>query len=463
MAEATRRRECDNPFVPVPELQFAFASDGVRIAFQRFGSGPPTVIVGEELNHIVVLWDQPEFRRSYEYLAEHLDLMLYDQRGSGNSDRVESSTVAERLLDIDAVLDAGNIERTSLIGRGSGAIVAAAYASARPDRVARVVIANGRVTEPFADEAWELADDHLADRDEVRLMVQEIWEKWGVDAAPLVAFTNPSMVDDPAVLRWWTRYQRVVVSRGEALREAADSTRLRAPVAEMQFEQPALITHMQDDRLNHIGHGRLWSQWLPHATFEAIEGDDHEWYLASNWRAVSSKHASFITGEKVDAPGVRRYAAILFTDIASSTALSLEAGNQEWRTKLDKHDRAATAAVGTFDGTVVKNTGDGILATFDNPASAIEASIALRSDLDQIGVVIRAGIHAGIIEVREEDISGSVVNLAARTMGAAPDGEIYVTSSVKDQLLGSSIRLVSAGAHKLKGFQTTRELFRVSN
>ena len=445
-----------------PELLFAEASDGVRIGYQRLGSGASTIIVAEELQHTVVRWELPEFRRAFEYLASHLDLVLYDQRGSGNSDRVESSTLSERMLDLDAVLDATDLGRVSLIGQGSGAIVAAAYASSRPDRVDRVVISNGRVPQPYEDRADELNPVSIFDQQERTVEGDTMISNWGVDATLLVSLINPSLTDDPAVVAWWTRYQRVVVSRDEAVREIGDVL-WHPSVTALQFEHPALITHTSGNRLHHIGQGRLWSEWLPHATFEPFDGDDHEIYLARNWQELLSRHVSFISGTTVETPAVRQYAAVLFTDIARSTSSSLAEGDDGWRTKLDKHDRIARSVVSDRAGTLVKMTGDGILATFENPARAVEAAVSLRSDLAHLGFTIRSGIHAGLIELRDDDISGSVVNLAARTMGAAPDTEIYITASLRDQLLGSQFAFESAGSHKLSGFQTDRELYRVAN
>ncbi|HSF84832.1 MAG TPA: adenylate/guanylate cyclase domain-containing protein, partial [Acidimicrobiia bacterium] len=444
-----------------PELRFAEASDGIRIGYQRLGSGAPAVVVGEELNHTVVLWELPEFRRAHEYLAQHLELVLYHQRGSGNSDRIESSTLSDRLLDIDAVLDAAELERVSLIGRGPGAIVAAAYASSRPDRVDAVVISNGRVPAGYRNRAWELQPVHVIAREERNVLVQAMMANWGVDASGLVSFLNPGLSDDPAVVAWWTRFQRVVVSRDEALREMRDVDRWEPSVSALQFGHRALITHARGDRLNHLGHGRLWSEWLPHATFEPFDGDDHAVYLSRTWQEVFSRHAGFVSGIKVDTPGTQQYAAVLFTDIVSSTSSSLAEGDESWRTRLDKHDRLARIIVSDFAGSLVKLTGDGILATFRNPARAVEAAIALRSGLAAIGVRIRSGVHAGLIELRDGDISGAVVNLAARTMGTAPGSEIYITSSLRDQLLGSGFRFESVGSHKLNGFPTDRELYRV--
>jgi class 3 adenylate cyclase len=92
-----------------------------------------------------------------------------------------------------------------------------------------------------------------------------------------------------------------------------------------------------------------------------------------------------------------------------------------------------------------------LLATFPGPSLAVGAARALRSGLAQLGLAIRAGIHAGEIEARDDDSSGFAVNLAARVESAAPDGEIYVTSTVGDMLIGGSFEFEDAGGHELKG------------
>lgn len=462
-ASQTRPVWCDNRWVVAPELQFADTADGVRIAYQRVGAGPTTIVVAEELNHVVVLWEMPAHARAFEYMAEHLDLVLYDQRGSGNSDRIEASTLADRLLDLDALIDATEAERVNLVGRGSGAIVAAAYAASRPQLVDRVVISNGRVPMGHEDRVWDLAPDSPVTRERHRELVESAVANWGVDAGTLVSLINPRLADDPSVVAWWTRYQRTVVSRGEVIREGQDVNRWAPAVAELQFGQPVLITHTRGDRANIVGHARLWSEWLPQASIEVFGGDDHEIYLTRNWESILSRHVAFLTDAAVEARVLRRYAAVLFTDIAGSTSSSLEHGDDAWGSLLDTHDRLSRSVVSEASGRLVKLTGDGVLATFESPADAIDAAARLRSALAGVGLTIRAGIHAGLIELRGDDVSGSVVNLAARTMQAAPDAEIYVTASLRDQLLGSGVDFEPAGSHELKGFDVPRELFRVGN
>ena len=100
---------------------------------------------------------------------------------------------------------------------------------------------------------------------------------------------------------------------------------------------------------------------------------------------------------------------------------------------------------------------------FDSPSAAVEAARKLRADLEPIGIEIRGGIHAGEVELHDDgDISGLAVNLAARVEQAAPDGEIYVSSTVRDLLLGGSHRFEDRGDHDLKGIDGRWTLCRVT-
>jgi class 3 adenylate cyclase len=396
-------------------------------------------------------------------MGEHLDVVMYDQRGCGMSDRAEGAmSVHDRVKDIYAILHAENIDRVNVIGQGDGAIVAAAFAAAEPDRVDRLVISNGRVDASTDRRAWELAAHPLGiSRAEANAPGLGSWN-WGIDVADFAAFTTPSLADDPAVTQWWLKFQRVTLSRDEMMKQAQAVVGLELEGAAAQVAAPTLITHTVGNRAYHVGHGMAWAEQIPGATLIEIQGDDHIIEFASYWRDVYDHHIGFVADTTLAPPVRRRYAAVLFTDIVESTSASLAAGDAGWKAKLDAHDRTTDMTVAEFDGVVVKSTGDGILATFDTPSAAIDAAIALRSSLGSFGVRIRAGIHAGEIEARDADISGSVVNLAARTMDAAPANEIYVTSSVHDQLLGSRFEFGEAGVHELKGFTTERLLFRVS-
>jgi class 3 adenylate cyclase len=109
----------------------------------------------------------------------------------------------------------------------------------------------------------------------------------------------------------------------------------------------------------------------------------------------------------------------------------------------------------------VKRTGDGVLATFDGPARAVQCAKAIRDAIHQLGLDIRAGLHTGEIEVRGEDIAGMAVHIAARVTALAEPGEVLVSRTVTDLVAGSELRFEDRGTHVLKGVPGTWRAFAV--
>jgi hypothetical protein len=107
-------------------------------------------------------------------------------------------------------------------------------------------------------------------------------------------------------------------------------------------------------------------------------------------------------------------------------------------------------------GTVVKSTGDGVLATFDAPGRAVQAALALNDAVAEIGLSVRAGLHTSEIQQRGADITGIGVNLASRVTDAAPGGEVWVTRTVTDLVAGTGLRFEERGSHDLRA-STGRE------
>jgi class 3 adenylate cyclase len=118
-------------------------------------------------------------------------------------------------------------------------------------------------------------------------------------------------------------------------------------------------------------------------------------------------------------------------------------------------------SVSAFGGQVVKLTGDGACMAFDGPAKAIRCTTSLRDTLGAEDIVIRSGLHAGEVEMREDDVSGIAVHIAARVMGEAAPGEILASSIVKDLVVGSGISFADRGVRSLKGIPDAWRLFAV--
>jgi class 3 adenylate cyclase len=157
----------------------------------------------------------------------------------------------------------------------------------------------------------------------------------------------------------------------------------------------------------------------------------------------------------------RVLATILFTDIVDSTGRAATLGDRAWRQLLDRHDELVRTEVDRWHGRFVKNTGDGVLATFDAPTRALRCALGLREALAGIGLEIRAAIHTGEIEVRESDVGGIGVHIAARALSEAGDAQVVVTRTVRDLATGTDLEFAPLGSIGLRGVPGQWELFQV--
>jgi class 3 adenylate cyclase len=152
-------------------------------------------------------------------------------------------------------------------------------------------------------------------------------------------------------------------------------------------------------------------------------------------------------------------ATVLFTDMVGSTEHAASAGDRQWRAVLERHERLAGREVGRYRGQVIKTTGDGILASFDGPARAVRAGMALRDRApSELGVELRVGVHTGECEVIGNDLGGIGVHIAARVQATADPGEVLVSSTVKNLVVGSGLRFADRGEHALKGLPEVWQL-----
>jgi class 3 adenylate cyclase len=142
---------------------------------------------------------------------------------------------------------------------------------------------------------------------------------------------------------------------------------------------------------------------------------------------------------------------VLFTDIVDSTARAAALGDKTWSALLEQHDAAAKRVVEHYRGVVVKRTGDGLLATFDGPGRGIRAARALMDAVRPLGLEVRAGVHTGEVERRKNDVAGIAVHIGARVTAVAGPGEVLVTGTVKDLVIGSDLQFHDRGDHTLKG------------
>lgn len=190
------------------------------------------------------------------------------------------------------------------------------------------------------------------------------------------------------------------------------------------------------------------------------------------WGVVLGMHAVYVWARKpvveIDVPGPaswrfgRAVRTVVFTDIVGSTERARSLGDRAWNRLLARHDALAEEVAKRFRGRVVKHLGDGQLVVFASPNEAIRFAETFRSELEGIDVRIRAGMHAGEVDLRRRDVTGIGVHIASRVMSEAEPSQILVSRTVRDLVGGSDIALEGVGSRRLKGLDGEWELFAVS-
>jgi class 3 adenylate cyclase len=155
----------------------------------------------------------------------------------------------------------------------------------------------------------------------------------------------------------------------------------------------------------------------------------------------------------------------LFTDIVDSTKLLETLGDGKWKKLLARHDELVRGSIVERGGEVVKKTGDGFFASFDNPRAAIEAAVAIQRALgaEIFAPDVRIGAHtadAFRTDADSTDYGGQGVHLAARIGAAAAAAEILVSRETLDGA-GTAIRFSEPRTETLKGFEEPVEVVSV--
>lgn len=214
------------------------------------------------------------------------------------------------------------------------------------------------------------------------------------------------------------------------------------------FREGNDISHLR------LADSRTFNSGVALHTYErAAETPSSKYVEAFAW--TSEQIQSFQAAQNAD----RVLATILFTDIVDSTGRAAALGDRAWRKLLDRHDQAARAEVELCRGRFVKATGDGILATFDAPTRALRCAFGLSETLAEAGLGIRVAIHTGEIEIRDEDVGGIGVHIAARALAEAGERQVIVTRTVRDLATGTDLAFTPVGPVTLRGIPGEWDLF----
>jgi pimeloyl-ACP methyl ester carboxylesterase/tetratricopeptide (TPR) repeat protein len=253
-------------------VRFCTSPDGVRIAYASVGSGPPLVKAANWLSHLEFDGNSPVWRHWIRELSRDHMLVRYDERGCGLSDRpVEEFSLDAWVRDLEAVVDALELERFPLLGISQGGPIAIAYAARHPERVSRLILcgsyARGRSHRNLSDR----------EREERELMLRMITVGWGQDHdAFRQVFTSLFIPDGtPEQARWFNELQRVSTSAENAARMVATFDSLDVRAQAPGLDTPALVLHATGDLRVPFEEGRLLASLLPGARFVPLDGRNH--------------------------------------------------------------------------------------------------------------------------------------------------------------------------------------------
>jgi class 3 adenylate cyclase len=208
--------------------------------------------------------------------------------------------------------------------------------------------------------------------------------------------------------------------------------------------------------------GRYLADHIPDAKHVELPGADTYPFQAGDFDSVLDEVEQFLTGAQARPTVDRVLSTILFTDIVGSTKTAAAIGDAAWIALRQSHDDLVRENLRQHRGREVSHTGDGFLAMFDGPARAVSCAVRIISDLRELGIEIRAGLHTGEVELVGDQIGGLAVHLSNRIMSEAEPGTVLVSATVKDLVLGSGIEFMDRGPHQLKGVPETWNLFAVA-
>ena len=441
-----------------PKTNYARVGDSV-VAYQVAGDGAVDLFCGPGWATVQSNWEHPTVARFCERLSSFSRLILFAPRGWGESDRFPLDrfpTWEDWAEDVHAVAGAVQSERMAIFGWGVGATLAMIFAAAHPDRVSGLVFFD-------CTAKWTVEDDYPwgYSRDTADAAAQAIEMMWGTE--DYVKLAIPSMATDERFNSWLAAVSRAAATPRSAAAQFRHQTSFDARAILPLIQAPTLVMSRARSQFFYADHCRYVAEHIPNATLIEVPGID-EVPFTENADEILGHIEEFLTGVRHPPEPDRVLATVLFTDIVDSTRRAADLGDAKWRGVLDVHDSVSRELIEDHHGRWVKQTGDGLLATFDGPGRAIRCALTLQRELATSGIGIRAGLHSGEIELRDaDDIGGIAVHIGARIGALAGSGDVLVSSTVKDLVAGGGLEFDDRGVHTLKGVPGEWRLYAVKS
>jgi class 3 adenylate cyclase len=244
-------------------------------------------------------------------------------------------------------------------------------------------------------------------------------------------------------------YTGLDVIRGARIKEAGHGGQVLLSASTATIVQDALLDELT---LRDLGTHRLKSLPRPERIFQLLVPG-----LPADFPPLQTLDAR--PGLRLGSAGERVLTTVLITDMVGATERLVALGDRHWREILIQHRVLVRRDLAHHGGHEVDTVGDSFFATFDSPASAVRCACAIREAVQELGIEMRIGVHAGELEHAGEDLIGITIHIGSRVTNLASPGEVLVSNTVKELVTGSGITFTKRGTHILRGIPGEWRLF----
>ncbi len=403
-----------------PRTRHTKTSDGVSIAYSVFGSGPP-LVYSLTLSHQILFYESPVWREWFDGLADRYQVIVFDSRGNGLSQRNVAWTPEGFERELEAVVKSMSLDEYFVFSTYSYTHGAIRHAIAHPDSVAGLIFWAGYINGERALEPTFLFD--LA-RDNGDLFLRPI----------------------PQTMHWLE--QGEVLTYIDILRQATTQDDWLAAIAAARasdveailprLKTPALVLHPRELDIVRVEEAMKFASALPNGQLVLLEGpraiptgEVVEPALAAIAAFTDRISGIHDRGQPLTAGTVR---IVLFTDIVGHTEMMRRLGDTTGRGVLREHERITRLTLRAYDGSEVKSLGDGLMASFSSVTKAMDCAIALQRAFaahEGEPLQVRVGLNAGEPIEEDGDLFGSTVIMASRIAAHPGPREILVPGPLR--------------------------------
>jgi len=433
--------------------------DGDALAFQVMGDGPVDIVNFYELGmHLDLFWTDPDIHSLFERGTTFSRSVYFQRRGFGLSDQISyTPTIEQQADDVLAVMDEVGMRRATLVGILGTCGALALVAARAPERVHALVLVNPLV------EGVEGNDDlHGWTDAEQEAFVEgyrHAFANWG---------SGESIgMWDPVQSTPYNRRQMGLMERCSATPAAARA--YYDWIMQMDIEDvlrsarvPTRVLRLPTTPVPEAA-VRYIAELLPEATFHTLPATPPGASMGQAWLPIADHIEEVATGSPHSADADRFLGTVLFTDVVSSTELLASVGDAKYREMRSAHERLVRLAVESVGGQVMTVSGDGTLSVFDGPSKAVRCAETICEESADARIDVRCGVHTGELERDGSNVTGMTVHIGARVGAAAGPGEVVVSRTVHDLVVGSGLSFASRGDQELKGVPGLWELFSVTH